>query len=334
MSTVNLPTVSAKIVGDASGLRTELKSAEQATSVASAKMQSELHHFGQMMSRTFSLGHLGRELLRGLGIYGGFHLAEKAAELISEHYKEAAESAKEVAEMTAKQLETTKELISLRRTDEQNYQAMLRERDDLTKKVAAINRPRMETITVATGQGMTTQIQRQHELTKDELKERQELMDQLNVVSRKVAEVEKSKREKELKADEDWIKDIQKTAAAIEKETRTPFEKFQQKLSELNSLLGMGAITEDTYNRARKQARNEYKEDMDKLMPKEKEGAKPAEPLTDRLLRVGLLTGMGNSLNDPTQEAKKQTTLLAQILEEIRSPKAVPSQGNLTLQLI
>lgn len=73
----------------------------------------------ESIKRKFGAGDLFKGILAGVGIGTGFAVAEKVAELISEHWKAAAESAKKVLEYAEKTTESVLKGIAAGQTDEQ-----------------------------------------------------------------------------------------------------------------------------------------------------------------------------------------------------------------------
>lgn len=115
----SLPPVSAKFVGDVEHLLAQLKRADSATKSSTASMDREVDKFTKNIKRKFSIGDVGKDMLRGFGIGSGFALAEKGAEMLVSHFERMAEMAKLVEDRTAHQLETTKQIIALHQTDAQ-----------------------------------------------------------------------------------------------------------------------------------------------------------------------------------------------------------------------
>ncbi len=86
---------------------------------------------GKKLERNFGAGDVFKGLLQGVGIGS----VEKIAEILSQQFKEAAESAKSIAESTAKTLGIYEKLFSSRRTDSQNLEANARQQARLQKEL-------------------------------------------------------------------------------------------------------------------------------------------------------------------------------------------------------
>lgn len=87
------------------------------------KMQGDIR-------KKFSGSQLGGSILSGLGIGSGFAIAQQIADRISESYKQAAEAAKVIEEMSVRSLEHTKRMLALRNEDRTDAEKiMLAERE-------------------------------------------------------------------------------------------------------------------------------------------------------------------------------------------------------------
>jgi hypothetical protein len=99
---------------------------EDGLNQAHAKAQGfsrSLDEVGGKIHRVFGLGHVFKGLLQGLGIGS----IEKVIEFITEGFKSAAESAKEIAEYSDRALSAVLKLVNLHRTDEQKLAALQHE---------------------------------------------------------------------------------------------------------------------------------------------------------------------------------------------------------------
>lgn len=145
---ISIGELNAKVTANAKPYIDALKELEQATRKSSGGMNKEWEQFKRKMGRTFGAADIGKSILSGLGIGSGFALAQQAMEQLSGHFKAAAEAAEDMAKSTERQLELTKQLISLRRTDAQNLDQMKRDMAELDKKRADLLKSTTTTRTI------------------------------------------------------------------------------------------------------------------------------------------------------------------------------------------
>jgi len=122
MST-SITAVNAKLIADAKQFIAEFERANAATKKSATGIDSELDSLQKKIKKKFSAGDIGRDLMKGLGIGGGFEVARLAADQLVEIFKREAEQAKAIEESTAKQLEYTKQIIALRQSPAQQEAA-------------------------------------------------------------------------------------------------------------------------------------------------------------------------------------------------------------------
>ena len=144
MSGRSLPPVSAKVIADIEQFVSEFKRAENVTRRTSATINQELSDLAKKTAKKFELGDIGKDLLKGAGLFGGLEIARTASEAIVGHFREAAEHAKSMEASAERQLDLTRKLISLRQTDDQRLDVMKKERDHLTRTLADLQK--VETI--------------------------------------------------------------------------------------------------------------------------------------------------------------------------------------------
>jgi len=124
MASRSIGELNVKVTANAEQLVQQMNRADASVRGAVTKMDRELGRFANSMARKFSLGDIGKDILRGLGIGSGFAVAQQAAELLSDHYRKAAEAAKEIEESTARQLDLVQQMIAARQTEPQRIAAI------------------------------------------------------------------------------------------------------------------------------------------------------------------------------------------------------------------
>lgn len=115
MASRSLGELVAKIKADASQFVSELMRADNVLRRKATDMDKELGKIG----KKFSLPDISKDILRGVGIGSGFAVAQTAAEMISGHWKKAAEEAQAIEKSTATQLELVQQIISRRQSEDE-----------------------------------------------------------------------------------------------------------------------------------------------------------------------------------------------------------------------
>lgn len=124
MSARSLPPVSAKVLADAEQFIAEFRRAENEARRSSANIDREVGDLVKKVQKKFELADVGKDILKGAGLFGGFSIAQTAAELIVSHFKDAAEAAKELLDYSERSLKAIQEGIKARRSDTQNLTAL------------------------------------------------------------------------------------------------------------------------------------------------------------------------------------------------------------------
>ena len=329
---IQLPQVSAKITADASGLVSEMRKAETATSVTAAKIDHELEHLKNSLTRRFSLSHTGLDVLKGLGIGSGFHLFEKASELLTEHWRAAEEAAKKITAETEKQLKLFKEIAALqgRYSKENKY-------SDLKAEGMAIAAQIRDLIVPKDAHQIATEMTKGEwlnifgpdagqlpggEISPEKLAKAQELRTRMLEIMKEMAatraDIEKdSKKENDVRenAAEKAAAEIQKMGDEIRSAIETPKDELERALGDISAALALGAITIDEANRAADQAQRKYNKWLS--------GQNKAPSLNDLLSGrfVDDLTARGGSWSKSKLGISADRTLgerQLSVLEEIR----------------
>lgn len=211
----SLPPVSAKVIADAEQFVAEFRRAERAAKSSTSVIEREVGSLTTRLAKKFSLGDVGKDVLKGLGIGSGFAAAEQAAQMIVSYWKDAAEAAKSIEESTAKQLAMTLKMISGRQTPEQQLATMEAERDRLEKRLAEANRPKVESVTSVDLLGRVTSRNLPRNETAQEVKDRQALSDEFNRVADAAQEMKRQQEAKKFAdAEAQRLSDQQRRIAA------------------------------------------------------------------------------------------------------------------------
>lgn len=112
--------------------------AAKMTEQTGQKIQGEWDKVANSIDKKFSGGFFARSMLSGVGLGSGFAVAQKAAEMISGYWKEAADAAKSIADSSDKQLASLEQMLRLRRDDSQELTKLAIDQNRLYKELVAI----------------------------------------------------------------------------------------------------------------------------------------------------------------------------------------------------
>lgn len=121
--------------------------------------------------------------------------------------------------------------------------------------------------------------------------------------------------------DEKALKERMREAARIFDATRTPLEKFDEQMLKLKGLLSEGLIDQDTFDRAKLQARDDLRNGLDKDKDRGKETSAAALERGSRESRSAILafrTGANRPDRELVQQGRTQVSLQTQQLNELR----------------
>lgn len=114
---MSIGNVSATISANAQQFISEFGRADNEARRKTAAISASIDKLQSDVRKKFSLGQIGTSVLSGLGIGSGFAIAEKAAEQVVKYFKEAAEAAKIIEDVSAKSLAHVQRMVELRRSD-------------------------------------------------------------------------------------------------------------------------------------------------------------------------------------------------------------------------
>jgi hypothetical protein len=132
---------SVRITGDASGMVNEFNRADNSARRSAARIDAEVDRLARNVKRKFSAGDIGKDVLRGLGIGSGFAVAQQAAEVISNYWRESAESAKSIEASTQRALNATLAMIKARQSPEQQLTTLRKQYAAAEAELAAARVP-------------------------------------------------------------------------------------------------------------------------------------------------------------------------------------------------
>jgi signal transduction histidine kinase len=131
--------LSATITANAQQFINEFNRADNAARRKTADIDKQLTGLEKSMKSKFGAGQITGSILTGLGIGTGFQIAEKAAEVISSYWREAAESAKKIEEYTRATADAFEKRMRARRTDDQELQLVEKSLRAIDARIAADN---------------------------------------------------------------------------------------------------------------------------------------------------------------------------------------------------
>jgi len=124
----SLPPVSAKVIADIEGFVADFKRAENVTKRTVDNIDRELSSLGKKVKQKFTVGDMGKDVLRGAGLFGGFQIASTIADKIVDHFREQAQFATETEASMENQLKIAKQMIALSQTEEEQLENLKKER--------------------------------------------------------------------------------------------------------------------------------------------------------------------------------------------------------------
>jgi hypothetical protein len=117
----------AELTASASQFVAEFKKAEAQTKTTSGTITGEIETLTKNIKKKFSLGDIGKDLLKGAGLFGGFEIARSASEAMVAQWEKAAELAKVIEASTERQLANTRSAIKASLDDRQREAYLVNE---------------------------------------------------------------------------------------------------------------------------------------------------------------------------------------------------------------
>ncbi len=119
----------AKITANGSQFVQEFNRADNAARRSTARIDAELDKLAKSFKKKFTLGDVGKDVLKGAGLFGGFAIADTAANQVVKYFEEQAKNAQDTEASTQRQMEMAKQMMALNRTELQQLEAMRVERE-------------------------------------------------------------------------------------------------------------------------------------------------------------------------------------------------------------
>lgn len=188
--------LNAKVTANASQFVQEFQRADNVSRRVASSIDKEVDHLTKNLKKKFSLGDIGKDILKGFGIGSGFAVAETAAGLLVDHFKAAAEAAKDVEESTARQLEYTKKIIGLSQTDDQKLAALRKDFAAKGRELDDARAPKYITKRYRGREGEERVVRERLDQTAEETKLIQQLDAEYKKLGADLAELEKKQKEK------------------------------------------------------------------------------------------------------------------------------------------
>jgi hypothetical protein len=265
----SLPPVSAKVIADAEQFVQEFRRAERAARGSAEGIEREVGGLVDKVQKKFRLADFGKDVLKGAGLFGGFDIARTASEKISDHFREAAEHAKNLSGEIERQVSATERLLALRRTDDQNLEAM-------QAKMLRMARERTELLGPHDlGRAGRSQRMLTRDANPEEIQKAAALATQMQELAVQIeqAKLAKARRDteelvkrvavsgsgadmrawKEITAEDEaraaeglrkWNEELETQAEALRK-LGDPMRQYQQRLEEIADLVSLGKLSDD-----------------------------------------------------------------------------------------
>lgn len=138
----------AKVTANAQQFVSEFERADNVARRRTAAIDKEVDKLTKTIKQKFGAADIGKGLLQGLGIGSGFAAAQTAAQMVSDHYREAAESAQRIADLSEQTYKLFQERMALGQTDEQKRTQLLKEQQRIYSEMAKIQEPKFRTVTM------------------------------------------------------------------------------------------------------------------------------------------------------------------------------------------
>ena len=130
--------LNASITANAEQFVAEFKKADSQAQASGQSITAQVDKISTYVEKRFSGTYFARSILSGLGIGTGFALAQKASELISKYWQEAADAAQKIEASTAAQLASTLSLIRARQTDAQQLITLQKQQAGLYAELGSV----------------------------------------------------------------------------------------------------------------------------------------------------------------------------------------------------
>jgi hypothetical protein len=180
----------ATVTANADGFVNEFKRADNASRRSSAAINTEVDKLTKSVKKKFELADFGKDVMKGAGLFGGFQIAQTAAEAIVGYWERAAAAAKSIEETTKSQLDTTLKIIALNQTEAQQEEALIKRRDEAKR---AMDAAASKTTYQVMGRGKATTFKR--DLSKDEAEDLKQKTIEYDALRLAVEQLEKKKRD-------------------------------------------------------------------------------------------------------------------------------------------
>lgn len=203
--------------------------------------------FTKNISKKFTGSDIAKQFVGGLGIGSGMAIAEKAAGMIAEYWKSAAESAERVAAMTDRQLKAVEASLKLRRTDEQELAILQEKQARLTANANAITPNKTRggqemPLTSKRAEERRLLVTEAEELNPEIIRLQQKIAADKEAAAKKAADVSASAAQAQVddseKIEESVAKLNEKLTAAAQKyrELADPALKYREELAAIDNL--------------------------------------------------------------------------------------------------
>lgn len=137
----------ARLTADVTQYDAEMKRAAAATQRTAQSINGELDGLQKNIARKFTLGDIGKDLLKGLGLGSGFAVAQTAVELMANRLREQAELEESITAELQKQHDIRKQIIMLGRSPAEQRQILEKEMAGLVSARGKITDPVRRTFT-------------------------------------------------------------------------------------------------------------------------------------------------------------------------------------------
>lgn len=130
----SLPPVSQKLIADAEQFIAEFRRAERAAQKSGAGVAAEVDRMAKSLSKKFTLGDIGKDILKGFGVGSGFAVVDTVLGKVTEAYDKHQEQLKEIDNIWARVITKSREYWLSTLPQKDQVTELQKELDELVKK--------------------------------------------------------------------------------------------------------------------------------------------------------------------------------------------------------
>lgn len=300
----------ARLTADVTQYDAEMKRAAAATQRTAQSINGELDGLQKNIARKFTLGDIGKDLLKGLGLGSGFAVAQTAVELMADKLREQAEFEEAITAELQKQHDLRKQIIMLGRSPAEQRTLLEREMQRLQSTRAGITDPARRTFTptqlppgfafMSEAEKFAAMAPKVADLTDKQRLEVAKLDTAIEELTLKIKglteeEAKNEKQEREATAKSDYTRRVNALTAGLKKQEEA-----------FNDMLDAARKRNDEAERTRKENEAEAKR-LDAIAEKYRRLADPMREYLERVKEINDAEANGRLTMDEAAKARAIT---------------------------